>query len=62
MWIYINSFILLIGFELNSSIKTVRRSDLFSIFRAKEEIKEMQKKLKKEGEKQFKQEALPPEH
>ena len=62
MWIYINSFILLIGFELNSSIKTVRRSDLFSIFRAKKEIKEMQKKLKKESEKQLKQEALPPEH
>jgi len=51
MWIYVNSFILLIGFELNSSIKTVRRSDLFSIFRAKKEIKDLQKKLKKEEEK-----------
>jgi len=61
MWIYINSFILLIGFELNSSIKTVRRSDLFSIFRAKKEIKDLQKKLKKEEEKPPKPELLPPE-
>jgi len=50
MWIYINSFILLIGFELNSSIKTVRRSDLFALFRRKKEIKDLQKKLKKELE------------
>jgi len=48
MWIYINSFILLIGFELNSSIKTVRKTDIFSLFRRKKEIKDLQKKLKKE--------------
>ena len=50
MWIYINSFILLIGFELNSSIKTVRKSNLFSIFRTKKEIKDLQKKLLKEND------------
>jgi len=48
MWIYINSFILLIGFELNSSIKTVRKSHLFSIFKVKHDIKQLEKKLKKE--------------
>jgi len=62
MWIYINSFILLIGFELNSSIKTVRRSDIFSIFRAKKEIKELQKKNKKEEESKPKPEPLQQEH
>ncbi|RLD66452.1 MAG: YihY/virulence factor BrkB family protein [Bacteroidetes bacterium] len=49
MWIYLNSIVLLIGFELNASIKTVRKSDLFSIFRHKKELKDMNKKLKKEG-------------
>ncbi len=48
MWIYVNSIVLLIGFELNASIKTVRKSDLFLIFRQKKEIKNLQKKLKKE--------------
>jgi len=49
MWIYVNSIVLLIGFELNASIKTVRKSDLFSLFRIKKEIKDMEKKLKKEN-------------
>jgi len=48
MWIYVNAIVLLIGFELNASIKTVRKSDLFSIFRQKKEFKDLTKKLKKE--------------
>lgn len=48
MWIYINAIVLLMGFELNASIKTVRKSDLFSIFRQKKEHKDLVKKMKKE--------------
>jgi len=55
MWIYINSFILLIGFELNSSIKTVRKTDLFSLFRLKKDIRKLEKKLKKEQENMVKE-------
>jgi membrane protein len=48
MWIYVNSIVLLIGFELNASIKTLRKSDHFSLFKSKKEIRSMQKKMEKE--------------